>query len=185
MKLSSDDIQNMQSDAKYIPSPIVNDRLSSRFYMSTAMDIAYEFDFVILPAHILQGLFSFCQILKNEKLLLVLVDREWVFIYLEPLPEIDAAIRGSRPIKSFNREKLGQDFLFAYDEMKRTLAVCASKRVRLSRPIYLQSWRGLLFVISYNSTHSFSMRPSKPFRLRGVVSTFPPGIADQGSLFYM
>jgi hypothetical protein len=132
MSLSSDDVQNMHLDAKYIPDPIVNDRLSCRFHMSTAVDIAYESDFVILPAHILQGLFSFCQILKNERLLLVLVDREKVLIYLELLPAIDAAIRRNRPVKSFNREKLGQDVLFAYDEMKRTLAVCASSRVRRS-----------------------------------------------------
>ena len=39
------------------------------------------------------------------------------------------AIRRSRPVKSLSREKLGQDVLFAYDEMTRTLAVCASKRV--------------------------------------------------------
>ena len=182
MKLSSDDIQNMRSDPKYIPGPIVNDRLSFRFYMSTAMDIAYEFDFVILPAHmILLGLFSFCQILENEKLLLVLVDREWVFIYLESLSEIDAAIRGSRPIKSLKREKLGQDFLFAYDEMKRTLAVCASKMVRQCA-VYSESWRHIIFVISYNFMHSFSMRPSKPFRRRGMLSTFPPGTAKQGSV---
>ena len=133
---------------------------------------------------ILQGLFSFCQILENEKFLLVLVDRDWVLIYLESLSEIDAAIRGSRPIKSLNREKLGQDFLFAYDEIKRTLAVCASKRVRRCT-IYSESWRHILSVISYNSTHSSSMRPSKPFRRRGVLSTFLPGIAKQGSLFYV
>jgi hypothetical protein len=94
------------------------------------MNIAYDSDFVISRAYILQDWFSFCQILKDEKLLLVLVDRERVFIYLELLPAIDAAIQRGRPIKCLNREKLGQDILFVYDEMKRTLAVCASKRVR-------------------------------------------------------
>lgn len=73
--------------------------------------------------------FSFCQILENEKLLLVLVDWEKIFIYLDLLPAVDAAIRESRTIKTLDREKLGQDFLFAYDETRRTLAVCASKTV--------------------------------------------------------
>ena len=43
---------------------------------------------------------------------------------------VDAAVRESRPIKTLNREKLGENVLFAYDETKRTLAVCASKRAR-------------------------------------------------------
>ena len=47
MNLSSDDKHNMQLDAKYIPRPIVNDRLSSRFHLPMAMVIAYEFDSVV------------------------------------------------------------------------------------------------------------------------------------------
>jgi hypothetical protein len=43
---------------------------------------------------------------------------------------VDAAIRESRPIKTLNREKLGQNVLFAYDETKRTLVLCESKRAR-------------------------------------------------------
>ena len=39
------------------------------------------------------------------------------------------AIKRERPIKRLNREKLGQDVLFAFDETKRALAVCASKKV--------------------------------------------------------
>jgi hypothetical protein len=81
-------------------------------------------------ADILPILFRFCQILENEKLLLILVDQERIFIYLELLLAIDAAIRRNRPIKSLNRERLGQDILFAYEETKRTLAICSSRRVR-------------------------------------------------------
>jgi hypothetical protein len=125
MDLSSDDIKSMQSDAKYIPGPLVNDRISCCFHMPTTMNIA------------------FCQILKDEKLLLVLVDRERVFIYLELLPAIDAAIQRGRPIKCLNREKLGQDILFVYDEMKRTLAVCASKRLQLRVFVFDETFKTL------------------------------------------
>ncbi|KAF8490269.1 hypothetical protein F5888DRAFT_1910021, partial [Russula emetica] len=113
MSLSRDDKQNMQLDFNYIPNPIVNDRLSSHFHLPTAMNIA------------------FCQILENERLLLILVDRERIFIYLELLLAIDPAIRRNRPIKSLNRESIGQDILFAYEETKRTLAVCSSRRLQL------------------------------------------------------
>jgi hypothetical protein len=36
----------MQLDLDYIPSPIVNDRLSSRFHIPITMNIAYDFDFI-------------------------------------------------------------------------------------------------------------------------------------------
>lgn len=74
-------------------------------------------------------LFSFCQILENEKFLLILVDQEKVFIYFDRLPAISAAIQRGQPIKRLNRERVGQDVLFAFDETKRALAVCASKKV--------------------------------------------------------
>jgi hypothetical protein len=44
---------------------------------------------------------------------------------------MDAAIQRARAIKTFNRDKLGEGVLFAYDEAKRTLAVCASAKVGL------------------------------------------------------
>jgi hypothetical protein len=42
---------------------------------------------------------------------------------------MDMAIQNDRPIKKLDRERLGQDILFAFDERKRTLAVCASVKV--------------------------------------------------------
>ena len=41
---------------------------------------------------------------------------------------MDTAVRG-RPIKLLNHEKLGEDVLFAFDESKRVLVVCASVKV--------------------------------------------------------
>jgi hypothetical protein len=42
---------------------------------------------------------------------------------------MDAAIQRAKAIKALNRDKIGEDVLFAYDEAKRTLAVCASAKV--------------------------------------------------------
>jgi len=72
---------------------------------------------------------SFSQLLENEKLLLVLANRDKFLLYLERLPVLDAAIQRGKPIKSLDRDKLGRGVLFAYDETKRTLAVCASTKV--------------------------------------------------------
>ena len=44
---------------------------------------------------------------------------------------MDAAIQRAGAIKTLNRDKMGEDVLFAYDEAKRTLAVCASAKVCL------------------------------------------------------
>jgi hypothetical protein len=71
---------------------------------------------------------SFHQLLENKKLLLVLAHRDKILVYLERLPELDAAIQ-RKPIKTLDRDNLGRGVLFAYDETKRTLAVCATTKV--------------------------------------------------------
>ncbi|KAI0250873.1 hypothetical protein BJV78DRAFT_1393001 [Lactifluus subvellereus] len=125
MDLTNDDSHNIQLDPTYIPTPTVNDRLSSIFHIPVDMDIA------------------FYQILENEKLLLVLLDGDRVTIFLARLPEMDMAIERNRPAKSLNREKLGEDILFAFDERKRTLAVCASSKLQLHMFVFDETFKAL------------------------------------------
>jgi hypothetical protein len=73
--------------------------------------------------------FSFYRLLENEKLLLILANQENFFVYLEPLSALDSAIKQDKYIKCLNRNKLGQSVLFSFDEAKRILAVCGSKKV--------------------------------------------------------
>ncbi len=42
---------------------------------------------------------------------------------------MSAVIQRGRVIKTLNRDKVGDDVLFAYDEAKRMLTVCASAKV--------------------------------------------------------
>jgi hypothetical protein len=77
-------------------------------------------------------IFSFHKLLENERLLLVLADRDKDSVYLERLSEMDAAIQRGKPIKALNHAEVGGDVLFAYDEKKRMLAVCASTKVSFS-----------------------------------------------------
>ena len=72
---------------------------------------------------------SFHRLLENERLLLVLADHDNHAIYLEGLAGMDGVIQRARPIKTLNRDKMGEEVLFAYDEAKRTLAVCAAAKV--------------------------------------------------------
>ena len=45
---------------------------------------------------------------------------------------MNETIRRDRSIKSLNREKLGEEALFAFDEAKRSLVVCASSKVSMT-----------------------------------------------------
>ncbi|KAH9047539.1 hypothetical protein EDB83DRAFT_2267127 [Lactarius deliciosus] len=123
--LTSDDKHNIQLDPKYIPQPTVNSRLSSAFHLPIGVNIA------------------FCQVLENEKLLLILVDQVGVAIYLERLSAMDMAIEQQRPVKVLNRERLEQDILFAFDETKRALAVCAPTKLRLHIFVFDETFKTL------------------------------------------
>ena len=67
--------------------------------------------------------------MEGEKLLLVVADRAGnLNVYLDKLEAMDDAITESRG-KPLNREKIGHDFLLAYDESKKMLAVVSSDKV--------------------------------------------------------
>ena len=69
--------------------------------------------------------------LEGERLLLVITDHTGnLNVYLESLAGMDAAISRGRG-KPLNREKIGQEFLLAYDESKKMLAVVSSDKVRV------------------------------------------------------
>ena len=74
---------------------------------------------------------SFHKLLEDENILLVLADqdKQWHSIYLEHLYAMDVAIQQGKAIETFHRDKVGEDVLFAYDEAKRMLTMCASAKV--------------------------------------------------------
>jgi hypothetical protein len=80
---------------------------------------------------------SHAQLLEKNKLLLVVDDRTGNFlVFLEELSAIEGAIIRQRHKKLLNRDKIGQDFVLAFDETRRMLAVCASTKVFFSRLLY-------------------------------------------------
>ncbi len=50
-------------------------------------------------------------------------------IYLEQLSVLDNAIKQNRPKKLLHKDKLGENFVIAFDEIKRMLLLCASSKV--------------------------------------------------------
>ncbi|KAF8548217.1 hypothetical protein OG21DRAFT_1449416 [Imleria badia] len=111
MNLTTQDQQELQLDPSAIPSP--------RF--------RYRHTFKLPLGHFVIR----AQLLEAEKLLLVVTDRAGnLFVYLDDLAAIAGAIDRTRG-KSLNREKIGQDFLLAYDESKKMLAVVSSDKLQL------------------------------------------------------
>ena len=132
MDLTSDDRQIMKFNPNHLPKPAINDQRSSYFHLPLGVRVVYEFNSVTLIVRRFMLIFSFHKLLENERLLLILADRDKYSVYLERLSELDAAIQRGKPIKALNHAEVGGDVLFAYDEMKRMLAVCAPTKVGFS-----------------------------------------------------
>ncbi|KAF8491332.1 hypothetical protein F5888DRAFT_1057818 [Russula emetica] len=129
LRLRADQKHNLQLDPSYVPTPMINYRLSQSFRASS--------DTVVKYAHLLEG----------DRILVGLVDFQGnVMIFLDKLSRIDAAIKSKSPAKFFHQDKIGQTCLFAFDESKRMLAVYASARMQLHIFVFdeeLKSLRGL------------------------------------------
>ncbi|KAI9453843.1 hypothetical protein BJY52DRAFT_1418099 [Lactarius psammicola] len=147
MDQSSEDKHNMQSNRKHIPRPTVNTKLSSRFYIPIGLDIAYESALWCHLSLTLSPLISFHYLLqKNEKLLLIFVDRDKFSVYLARPAAMAAAVQGN-PLKTLNCDKLGlgrnSDVFFAFDEAKRMLAVCSSVKLQLHAFVFDETFKTL------------------------------------------
>ncbi|KAF8548836.1 hypothetical protein OG21DRAFT_1448641 [Imleria badia] len=111
MNLTAQDQHELQLNPNTIPSP----RFKFRHAFTLPLNYSVER----------------AQLLEGEKLLLVVADRAGnLNIYLERLEAMDGAITRNRG-KPLNREKIGQEFLLAYDESKKMLAVVSLDKLLL------------------------------------------------------
>lgn len=55
--------------------------------------------------------------------------QEEIRIYLDRIDAIENAVLSGRLTKKLHRHKIGNDFILAFDETKRMLAVCATDKV--------------------------------------------------------
>ncbi|KAI6163533.1 hypothetical protein EDD17DRAFT_475985 [Pisolithus thermaeus] len=111
MSLTEQDKHNLQLDASAVLTP--------HFH--------FEHKFRLTEGHTILR----AQLLEGEKLLLVVSDRIGnLIVYLDHLTAIDAAIARGRG-KSLNREKIGQDFVLAFDESRRMLGIVSSNKLLL------------------------------------------------------
>ncbi|KAI9455147.1 hypothetical protein BJY52DRAFT_1188514 [Lactarius psammicola] len=114
LRLRADESQKVQLDPSYVPTPILEKRLTHSFRVSSSTVVKY--------VHLLDG----------GRILLGLVDPHGnIVIYVESLSRIDAAIQGRSFARLFHRDKIGETCLFSLDESKRILAVYSSARMQL------------------------------------------------------
>ncbi|KAI0290685.1 hypothetical protein BC826DRAFT_1176746, partial [Russula brevipes] len=125
MDITRDDRHNMKLNPRHLPNPVVSNPRSGLFHLPLGLKIIFH------------------QLLENERLLLVLAVRDKHAIFLERLPEMDAAIWRAKPIKTLHRDKVGEDALFTYDESKRMLVVCASAKMQLYAFVFDETFRTL------------------------------------------
>jgi hypothetical protein len=129
MDLTSDDRQIMKFNPNHLPKPAISGHRSDSFYLPLGVRVVYEPNSAKLLCRQLILFVSFHKLLENERLVLVLADQDKHSIYLERLFEMDAAIQRGKPVKALNRDEVGEEVLFAYDETKRILTVCTSTKV--------------------------------------------------------
>ncbi|KAI9450271.1 hypothetical protein BJY52DRAFT_1227294 [Lactarius psammicola] len=113
LHLRADEVHRVQLDPSYVPTPILEERLTHSFHVSSSTTVKY--------AHLLEG----------GRILLVLVDTHGnIVVYNESLSRIDAAIQRRSFARLFHRDKIGETCLFALDESKHMLAVYSSIRMQ-------------------------------------------------------
>ncbi|KAH9059751.1 hypothetical protein EDB87DRAFT_1577415 [Lactarius vividus] len=114
LQLRADDKHKVQLDSSYVPTPVIEERLTHSFHVSPSIFVKY--------AHLLEG----------GRILLGLVDPQGnIVIYIESLSRIDAAIQKRSFAMLFHKDKIGETCLLALDESKHMLAVYSSARVQL------------------------------------------------------
>ena len=128
MSLTEQDKHDLQLNPSTIPSP--------RFRFEHVFQLPQGYTIIcvcpILKRQPLNRLGSRrAQLLPSDRLLLIVADRLGnLTVYLESLTGIDGAVSRRRG-KQLNREKIGQDFVLAFDESKRMLSVVSSDKVRI------------------------------------------------------
>ncbi|KAL4072300.1 hypothetical protein J3A83DRAFT_4093511 [Scleroderma citrinum] len=127
MRLTEQDQHDLQLNPSTIPSP--------RF--------RFEYKFRLPQGYTVMR----AQLLPAEKLLLIVADRSGnPTVYLENLTAIDGAIERGHG-KILNRERIGQEFVLAFDESKRMLSVVSSEKL-------------LLHIFVYDDTRGFQAQGS-------------------------
>ncbi|KAK7684549.1 hypothetical protein QCA50_012496 [Cerrena zonata] len=109
-KVSEQDMQEMQMSADFIPSPRLHPRSSFSFCTPVTDKVV------------------FIQLLQDDRCLLVIESNESLNIYLERMDAIGKALENRMPKRTLRMERINCDYLLAFNESKRILALCTTNK---------------------------------------------------------
>ncbi|EJF62764.1 hypothetical protein DICSQDRAFT_57253 [Dichomitus squalens LYAD-421 SS1] len=122
LELREDDTHRMRENASHVPSPHVRASSTTSFILPVDTSIIY--------AHLL----------PQARCLLITRDRTGEGkVYLSSTMNLQAAL-DKRPSKELKRDKIGENFLLAYDENKRILAVCGLSNMGVNSRLQLHTF---------------------------------------------
>ncbi|KAK0467152.1 uncharacterized protein EV420DRAFT_1507486 [Desarmillaria tabescens] len=150
LSLSEEHRRGIQMDSSFVPIPHIEStrRLSTPFNLPLSSRILY------------------IHLLASIKCLLVVDDNRPggnLYIYLEQLSLLDNAIQHNRHKKMLHKDKLGENFLIAFDEIKRMLLLYASSKLQLHIFAFdethstLQGWGSAVNLAPWYASQSVSI----------------------------
>ncbi|KAJ7430289.1 hypothetical protein FB451DRAFT_1500209, partial [Mycena latifolia] len=127
LHLTADDQHTLQLNSTFVPSPHVQANSAQLFNLPIGHRISHA------------------QLLDGGKLLLIIEDPEFLYIFLDNPSALDHAISrgrdGARRI--LHRDKIGKDVIVAYDEQKRLLSLCALSKLLLHIYVFDENFNSL------------------------------------------
>ncbi|KAH8094847.1 hypothetical protein BXZ70DRAFT_339404 [Cristinia sonorae] len=127
LQLTQEDRHSLQTDPAFIPSPKIRPR---------DVSICFRLPLDYNIRHI--------QLLEDRRCLIVTESGAGlVKIYLEKYSELDRVMEFNIPKKQLHCEKIGRDYLVAYDETKRMLAICGSEQKSLNVFLFDEKYTSL------------------------------------------
>ncbi|KAF9016568.1 hypothetical protein BDZ89DRAFT_1075488 [Hymenopellis radicata] len=137
LQIAQDHQQTMKMDPSFVPNPHVADRFNHSFEMPLSHRILYF--------HVVEG----------GKLLLIVGDGSNVSVYFESGYSLQNAIAHRRSKKVVHEDKLEHNLLFAFDERKRMLLICAPTKLQLHLFCFdesfgvLQGWGSAVILMNW------------------------------------
>ncbi|KAI0314894.1 hypothetical protein OF83DRAFT_1134774 [Amylostereum chailletii] len=163
LELPSDHIENIRRDPKSIPIPSINPRHSHSFPTRRNETIRYA------------------QLLDHERLLVVIQDTMRIRIYLEPLGAMHFAI-SQRHCKEILIEKVGHGCVFAYDEIRRLLAICSVSEMELHMYAYDEMFENPRSLGTAIPLHAWMVRDVPPCHMCFIPGTEDVLLVDSSGL---
>ncbi|KAI0292619.1 hypothetical protein B0F90DRAFT_1671124 [Multifurca ochricompacta] len=137
LHLHTDQRHKLQLDPSFVPTPVVNKRLSGSFHIPPGT--LYHED-----CRSSRWSFRYAHLLEGDRILLGLFNsRGNVAIFIERLSRIDKVIQSRSFARLLHGDKIGETGIFSFDESKRMLAFYASARMQLHIFVFDEEFKSL------------------------------------------